>query len=495
MNTFERTKPEAEGISSKQLAAFLQGIEDNRLHIHSFMLLRHDHVVAEGAYEPYRIDEKHMVYSVSKSITSVAVGFAVQEGLLTLEDLVVSQFPEFVTEKTDEKMKRVRVRDLLTMRSGHTSELFDILRQDQWVKRFINSKVEKEPGSFFSYNTVGTYVLSALVQKVAGESVFEYLKTRLFTPLGFSEDISWETSYEGICGGGYGMQLRVEDMARFCTFMLHKGMWGGKQLLAATWFEQATSVQTDNEHCCQLPDWQQGYGYQFWICTQKDVYRADGAFGQLGVVMPNQDMVLVMNSGMKDDDEIQCLLNLLWEHIMVHLDRDALEGTADEQMGLTARLAALELHTYNEDEGVDIEELRISSEFLGRTYRLQDNCFGYRAITIQETEDNALLLKLELAGWENNLSIKRDCWVRSQLNLNQTISRPQLYNFLIPGCPFEHAATRGCTVDGDVLYMDIAFLQTPFQETWQLRFLKNGIMLRVRRPASFFQADMTIPGR
>ena len=304
-----RSSPEAQGVSSSAVLAFVEAADKNIDSMNSFMLVRHGHVVAEGWWAPYDAESPHSLYSLSKSFTSTAVGLAIAEGKLSLDDEVLKFFPEDAPAEPSNNLKAMRVSDLLRMSTGHQTE--PPRTPDQpWTKTFLAQPVPFKPGTHFLYNTSATYMLSAIVQKATGMTVLDYLRPRLFEPLGI-EHPTWETSPQGISTGGYGLSIRTEDIARFGQLYLQKGKWQGKQLVPAAWVEAATARQTSNGSNPKS-DWDQGYGYQFWRCRH-GAYRGDGAFGQFCVVLPEQDAVIAITSGVKD---MQAVLNLVWDKLL-----------------------------------------------------------------------------------------------------------------------------------------------------------------------------------
>ncbi len=203
----------------------------------------------------------------------------------------------------------MRVRHLLSMSTGHAEDTTRYLREEKdgnWVKAFLAQPVEYEPGTHFLYNSGATYMLSAIVQKLSGLKVVDYLRPRLFEPLGI-ENPRWETWPQGINTGGWGLNINTEDIARFGQLYLQSGMWHGQRLVPAAWIEEATARQVSNGSNPDS-DWEQGYGYQFWRCRH-NAYRGDGAFGQYCLVMPDQDAVLAITSGVSD---MQAVLNVIW---------------------------------------------------------------------------------------------------------------------------------------------------------------------------------------
>jgi CubicO group peptidase (beta-lactamase class C family) len=290
--------------------AAVEGFVDavGKLGVHGFVLLRHGETVAEGWWEPYGPDRPHTLYSLSKSFTSTAVGLAVADGLLSVEDLVVDHLPG------DGDLRGMRVRHLLTMTTGHDADAAPLMALDpdgDWVRGLHRVPVRHEPGTRFVYNSGATYALSAIVQRRTGETVLDYLRQRLFEPLGFGP-AAWDTCPRGVSLGGWGLRLRTADVARFGQLYLQGGRWQGRQLLPAGWVEAATAFQVPNADQDSSPDWRQGYGYQFWRCRH-GAFRGDGAFGQFVVVMPEQDQVVAINAGTQD---MQAVLDAVWTHLL-----------------------------------------------------------------------------------------------------------------------------------------------------------------------------------
>ncbi|MEX2091277.1 MAG: serine hydrolase [Pirellulales bacterium] len=276
-----RSTPEAEGISSATLLKFVDAADREIDTMNSFMLVRHGTVVAEGWWAPYAPEDRHMLYSLSKSFTSTAVGMAIAEGKLSLDDTVLSFFPDDAPAEPSEFLQAMRVRDLLTMSTGHHEadiQAFSFTATDEpLTKKFLAMPVAHKPGTHFVYNTPATYMCSAIVQKVTGEKVLAYLQPRLFEPLGIG-DPTWGESPDGVTLGGFGLSVRTEDIAKFGQLYLQKGRWQDRQLLSASWVEAATSREVSNGSN-PASDWEQGYGYQFWRCRH-GFFRGDGAFGQ-----------------------------------------------------------------------------------------------------------------------------------------------------------------------------------------------------------------------
>ncbi len=240
---------------------------------------------------------------------------------------VLDFFPEDAPAEPSANLKAMRVRDLLTMSTGHQDEV-KLDQQTPWVQAFLAHPVPHKPGTHFRYNTPATYMLSAIVQEVTGKTVLEYLTLTLFEPLGI-RDAKWDTSPQGISIGGYGLFVRTEDIAKFGQLYLQQGQWNGKQILSAAWIDKATSKQVSNGSDPGR-DWDQGYGFQFWRCRHA-AYRGDGKDGQFCIVLPEQDAVIAITANTSD---MQGELNIVWDKLLPAFSDKPLEENSEEQAKL-----------------------------------------------------------------------------------------------------------------------------------------------------------------
>lgn len=332
-----RSTPESQGVSSAQIRKFIETVDQTVDTMHSFMLVRHGKVVAEAWWKPESPDKRHVLWSLSKSFTSTAVGMAVAEGKFSIDDPVLKFFPEEAPKEPSDKLKAMRVRDLLTMSTGHQEEpKVREIKDQTWVKTFLNHPVPHKPGAHFQYNTPATFMLSAIVQKTTGQTVVEYLKPRLFDPLGI-EDPQWDANPEGITLGGYGLHVRTEDIAKFGQLYLQKGQWNGKPLISADWVALATSKQVSNGSD-PTKDWDQGYGFQFWR-SRHNAYRGDGKDGQFCIVLPDQDAVIAITA---NTGNMQAQLNVVWDELLPAFNDGPLPENAEEQAKLKDLCGQLE---------------------------------------------------------------------------------------------------------------------------------------------------------
>jgi CubicO group peptidase (beta-lactamase class C family) len=308
-----RSTPEAQNVRAEGIQNFVDALEA-LTGVQSFMLVRHGVVVAEGWWAPGGPKVSSELWSLSKSFTSTAVGFAISEGRLALTDRVVDLLPSETPSRIDDHLARLTVRHLLTMTTGHAAESLpeDERRSEpRWAQHILAQPLEFAPGTHFQYNSGASYLLSAIVQEKCGMTLLNYLQPRLFAPLGI-ETPSWLSSPQGINCGGWGLRARTEDIAKFGQFCLQRGAWNGTQLLPSKWIDEATGRQVSNGDPDEPDDWTQGYGYQFWRC-RNGAYRGDGKLGQFCVVMPEQGAVLVLTGDLTD---MAAELRLVWEHVL-----------------------------------------------------------------------------------------------------------------------------------------------------------------------------------
>jgi CubicO group peptidase (beta-lactamase class C family) len=310
-----RSTPEAEGVSSSQIIDFLNAVDTGRVELHSFMFIRHGKVIAEGWWNPYGPDHKHIMFSASKTFTATAVGLAISENRLKISDKVISFFPYSQPDSISNYMKDLTVQNLLTMSVGQDPEPRVMGNNGDWINTFLKTPPVHKPGTIFKYNNTATFMLSAIVQQVTGETVFDYLQTRIFRPLAI-RGIDWDLAPQGITLGMIGLRLRTEDMAKFGQLLLQNGVWNGKQLISKEWVKEATSLKIQTEipgskDSMKLSDWGQGYCYQMWRGKDNTV-RLDGMGGQFVVLIPDKDAIVVLTANAKNtQDELNLVHNYL----------------------------------------------------------------------------------------------------------------------------------------------------------------------------------------
>ena len=332
-----RSTPEKEGISSESIVNLIDAFERKIEFVHSYMIVKNGKVISEGWWNPYGPKSPHELWSLSKSFTSTAIGFAVEEGLIQIHDFVKDYFPEKFPENPTWQLKQLRIIDLLTMSTGHTSEPRLGQSSDDWVKLFLESELKLRPGTYFMYNTPATYMLSAIIQRVTGEKLVDYLYPRLFEPLGIDRP-EWETDPRGINTGGWGLHLTTEDIAKFGVFYIQKGKWNGNQLLSSDWIKMATSKQVSNGSDPNN-DWSQGYGFQFWR-SRFNTYRGDGAMGQFCLVIPEHNTIVAITSG---TDNMGGIMQIVWDELLPKMNSSEMIFNPEGIDILRKKSASLEL--------------------------------------------------------------------------------------------------------------------------------------------------------
>ncbi|WP_080056365.1 serine hydrolase domain-containing protein [Spirosoma aerolatum] len=472
-----RSLPEAQGVSPSGLLDFLNAIESQKLNVHSVMVLKHGQVVAEGWWAPYAPQFKHTLYSLSKSFTSTAVGMAVAEKRFTVEDKVVKFFPDDVPATVSANLSAMRVKDLLTMSTGHDKDTTGALRggDASWVKSFLAQPVEHEPGTFFVYNSGATYMLSAIVQKVTGQTVLEYLKPRLFGPLGI-EGEDWEVSPQGINTGGWGLRVRTEDIAKFGQLYLQKGMWNGKRLIQESWINDATKAEVQSKGGkgdASVNDWIQGYGYQFWRC-RNDAYRGDGAYGQYCIVLPKEDAVIAMTS---ETANMQAVLDAAWNHILPALHGTNMASAKTQQPALTKKLTALTLLPEPSQPASTV-----FSQISGKTYAIADNPLHVKDVSLTFGKDGCIF-KLQDDKGPHQVLCGVNRWVESTTTF--AIAPLMLTPTPVPGGETRKVAGSGSWQDTNTFVMVWRFIETAHYDTVTCRFGSDGVQVE-------FQSSLSI---
>ena len=460
-----RSTPEAQGVSSIALLDLVTTLNQQIEGMHSIMVVRHGKVIAEGWWTPYAADQNHVLYSLSKSFTSTAVGLAASEGKVSVDDEVMKFFPDQMPTNASSNLKAMRVRDILTMSTGHQDEP-PTAPDAMSAKSFLAQPVPHLPGTHFKYNTAATFMQSAIVQKVTGKTVLDYLRPRLFEPLGIENPV-WDTNFEGISLGGYGLRVRTEDIAKFGQLYLQKGKWNGKQLLPESWISMATSKQVSNGSNPKS-DWNQGYGFQFWRC-RNNAYRGDGAFGQYCVVMPDQDAVIAITSGIGN---MQAVLDILWEKFLPSCQPKNLAANTTAQTKLIAALSHLQI---TPAQGKEIFEMA-AAKVLNTKYVFTSNAQNIESVSLKTDDSKNLVLTLRSNGKDISIPAGSKQWRKSRI----AFPGGRLAQF-----PDEPVAATYAWTANDTVQIKVCAYQTPFIVTYQLKFGTNQVTLDAEANVSF----------
>lgn len=444
-----RATPESVGIASAGIQTLVDEAEARALGLHGLMILRHGKVVAEGWWAPYSADEPHMLFSLSKSFTSTAIGMLQAEGRIDIHDKLVTFFPDEVPADASENLKAMRLRDLLMMSTGQHKEDVDKINvyapDKSGTRQFLAASVSQKPGTLFYYNTPATFMLSATLQKVTGQTLRDYLVPRLFEPLGIPTP-DWDVTPQGYSFGGSGLHLRTEDIAKFGQLLLQRGEWNGRRLVPAEWVDLATSRQASNGSNPES-DWDQGYGFQFWRCVP-GFYRADGAFGQFVIVIPGHDTVIAINSGTRDMGGI---MKMLWTKLLPELRAAPLPENPEAQAALRQRLAALTLPV---TAGAATSPL--ADRVAGRKFTFETNEATLESLTLDLGADGTATLKARQYGQDLTAAIGNGRWVKGAFPLSPNTTQP--------------VAASGAWTSDDTYTIQFAQYRAPFIATIRLKF-------------------------
>ena len=327
-----RSTPAAEGVEAKAITNFFDSLMTlDQTTMHHVMVLRHGKVIAEMHPAPFRQADVHTLYSESKTFTSLAVGLCVDDGLLRVTDRVINFFPGDVPDTISQNLADMTIRDLLTMTAGIKPDWnFRAVSLD-WEKTFLAKWVAHKPGTKYQYDSMATYMLSAIVQRVTGKTVLQLLQNRLFDAMDI-HDAQWELSPKGVCTGGWGLRISAESQVKMGQLLLQKGMWNGRQLISQNWVEEASKKQVQPyKDGTTAHEKSPGYGYQIWRSAWPGSFRADGAFGQYVMVLPNEDMVVLINGmGFKTPSE----LKYIWTQLMPGVKDGPIAANAKDQKQL-----------------------------------------------------------------------------------------------------------------------------------------------------------------
>jgi CubicO group peptidase (beta-lactamase class C family) len=395
INKLPRSSPESQGVSSAGIIDFLNAVDTGSVELHSFIFIRHGKVIAEGWWSPYGSDYKHVLFSASKTFTATAVGLAVSENKLKVTDRVVSFFPNSLPDSISDYMKEMTVQNLLMMSAGQDPEPRAMGTSGDWITAFLSSAPVHKPGSIFKYNNMATFMLSAIVQQVTGQTVFDYLQPRIFKPLGIA-GIDWDLNPQGINLGMIGLSLRAEDLAKFGQFLMQLGFGNGKQLLPKEWIKEATSFQIGSDDggaskvSKDMNDWAQGYCYQMWRGRNNSV-RLDGMGGQFVVLLPDKDAVVIMTANARNTQDE---LNLMHNYLIPAIKSDkALPENTGSYNELKKRQSSLILKQMS---SAGLPKTELESKISGKEFNLIDN------------SNNIQSVYFTFNGKECSFAIKRD---------------------------------------------------------------------------------------
>ncbi|MGY6022879.1 serine hydrolase domain-containing protein [Streptomyces spinosirectus] len=467
--------PAAQGVDAAGVHAFLDALEAAPdIEPHSLMILRHGRLVASGWWAPYTAERPHLLYSLSKSFTATAAAIAAAEGLLRFDDPVISYFPEFEADITDPRSRAMLVRHVASMASGHEAETLPrALATDRadMVRGFLLIPPERAPGTVFAYNQPTTYSLAAIVQRVTGQPLTQYLRPRLLDPLGIGK-AAWLRDRAGRELGFSGLHAATDAVARLGQLYLQDGVWEGERLLPEGWVADAARPHIGNGDGTAegaLSDWQQGYGFQFW--NSRHGYRGDGAYGQFCLVLPEHDAVIATTAA---TEQMQELLNLVWRHLLPAFGPEPLPQRQDADRALRERMAGL---TLAPSPGKPAPPER-AQDWSGAGFTPHGGvCAAQPKLTevAVRSGDGGWTLRLTEDGHDLDVPVGQAGWTVTDVPLPTAVS--------------------GGWADADTLAVDIQFLETPhrlsvtcsladrtFTAKWHTTPLHNPPLRAMRAP-------------
>lgn len=460
--------PEQQGISSDTIRNLLKSIKHSGQEFHSLIILRHGHIIAEAYWNPYQADDQQQLYSLSKSFTSTAIGLASDEGLLSVDDPIIKFFPDDLPDTISENLSALQVRHLLSMSVGHAKDAIRILEAtpdgQSWAKTFISLPVVFEPGSQFMYNSGASYMLAAIVRKVTRQSAHEYLKPRLYEPLGIT-DASWTENKDGNNMGASHLRIKTIDIAKLGQLYLQHGMWDGEQILSESYVEQASSKQIDNGD--NNHSWGYGYGFQHWL-NPPGGFRSDGAFGQYGMVFPDQDIVVAITSESMDK---ATTMQLIWDLVdNMTPDDGVLPENKDSYDNLLSDIQSLKY-----DPPKFNTSSPIASNITGKEFFLDSNAYDANVVSFDIQKDKVLFtLKTE-----NKPDISITCGINSWFRGDNF--KPEAHSlFSLRRIDFDSkVAASASWLSDSTLIITMRYMETSHGDQFICTFDKNNINIKL----------------
>jgi CubicO group peptidase (beta-lactamase class C family) len=463
-----RATPSSMGVDADAVVAFLDAVEAADLDLHALMIHRNGYVVAEAWRWPYRADRPRNLHSVAKSFTACAIALALEEGRFCLDDKVVSFFPEALPEHTSEWLAAMTIEDLLTMRVGHASETSGAQWRtlgSSWTEAFFRIPVVERPGSAFLYTSAASYILSAILSRTTGDTLHDYLKTRLFRPLGIVGE-SWDIGPDGINPGGNGLVAKTADMLKLGILHAQNGVWQGERLLPEAWVANATRAHVESGR----------YGYHWWTRPDGRSYSAIGKFVQMAVVFPAHGATLAVTGAIKNSGKMQPLIDQYFpaafdagltdreaadERLKARIDAWQREDAATPWKAPYLRAAA----------GPHLDGIALGSDMSERRFVMRPNAQGIEILQI-EFADRHCTLRLTDADGQHAIEAGFDRWIESP---NEMPGEDLHHGYHLSGSP---VLARACWLDASRLQMTWIFAETAFRDTIVCEFKGREVVFR-----------------
>lgn len=466
-----RARPEAEGVDPGAILAFLDEVKAAGLELHSFMLARRGHVIAEGWWSPYRAERPHMMHSLTKSVAVSGVAIALQESLFALDDKVISFFPDELPPQVSDNLAAMRVRDLLTMQTGHEKEISgSVWRQvkTSWVAEFFKVPVVFEPGTKFVYTSAASFMLSAIVTRVTGQTLRDYMEPRFFKPLGIT-GLTWDVGPGGVNPGGNGLSWKTADSLKLAMLHAQKGQWNGAQILSPEWVAAASTLHASNAN-----DPDDRYGYQWWIGPGK-AYYALGLFTQMAIVFPEQDAALAITAAIDGSSKLK---PIIWKHFP-----DAFGARRPDNGN---GYAALKGRTENLTllPPLNATPSALAPGISGKRFNAAANAEGITAISLDFDADRCIF-RLDDARGTHSVEVGLGRWIEGRTSMTGN----KLHHQYQPDSMVVVAG--GHWIAPDTFEMIWQFAETAFRDTVTCRF--TGDAMRFDRKVNINSAALFLP--
>lgn len=470
-----RTAPENEGVPSEAVAAVFDSLmAQPRTEIHSVMVVRRGKVIGEIHPAPFAPEYRHTLYSCSKTFVAAAVGLAVADNRLRLTDRVAAFFPESLPDSVSPHLADMTVHHLLTMTSGITPDWEMRGKRTDWTRAFL-SKTVKKPGEKFEYDSMSTYLLSAIVQKVTGMTLLDYLTKKLFRPMNITE-AAWEMSPEGIHTGGWGLHIQSESMAKFGLLLLRRGVWEGRRLLPDDWVERMTSRQIATEGG--------GYGYQTWMDEYSGAVRADGALGQYILMIPDKEMVIVVTQCTRTNGSQQ--RKLIRERLIPHVKEETLPPGKAYAL-LLKKQKAYALPTV---QGKPASPS--ASTYADKTIALEPNAYGWTSLHLRFRPREVMMTVTMKDGKAVEFAFGYRKWLTKAIDAYPPYSISPIDRFKGIELPL-HAAGSYAWPSADTLRLKVHYVDWVSAIDLSLCFENENVRLRVSE--NFSDGEQTIQGK
>ncbi|PKM63385.1 MAG: hypothetical protein CVU97_00150 [Firmicutes bacterium HGW-Firmicutes-21] len=439
----------SEGINTGAICDFINGCYQNGTNIRTFGIVRDNNLLAAAAIEPYSFSDKVLVYSLSKSFTSVCVGIAQSEGLLNIDERIIDIFPDKCPAVISENLSKMRIKDCLCMTSGHSVCCMNTITfTSDPIKSFLSQPVEHTPGTTFVYSTAATYICGSVIERRSGMLLIDYLYEKVLQKMDIEKPL-WMRCADGSCKGGTGLIISGEDVTKFGIMLRDGGVFGGKRIVPEEWIKTASSIHSRAPEN-GTPDWTAGYGYQFWM-NAREGYRGDGAYGQLCMILPKRNMVFTMLcESVNMQKEVELVYSLLDD--IEKADNSRL----DELTELTKTL---------------YKPQKCLSSLQKTCFKLEKNIAAINTVTLERCEDS-LTITLDCEYGTEKIVCGNGYYIKNSVFLQNL--NPLIYTGYIYEQPEEISLFASFSTDENGIAVTLRHIGTPHVQVWTFPRGKTG---------------------